>query len=139
MRRRRVLVLVCILVLVSCASPAQTAAFDRVNESRATDGVDPLGWNARTAMAAQDRAELLGDMGYIEHRAYDLSWLPDGRSAFGENVGVHGVDDDPDDIHAAYMASPSHRANVLNPSYRYTGIGIAERGDLVFYVYLFWG
>ena len=52
---------------------------------------------------------------------------------------MHGVDDDPDDIHAAYLASPSHRANVLNPSYRYTGIGIAERGDLVFYVYLFWG
>ena len=75
----------------------------------------------------------------VEHRAYDLSWLPDGRSAFGENVGVHGVDDDPDDIHAAYMASPSHRANVLDPRYRYTGIGIAERGDLVFYVYLFWG
>ena len=46
--------------------------------------------------------------------------------AAAENVG-HGRD--PLSLFNAYMASPGHRANILDPRYRYLGIGWAELPD----------
>jgi len=48
--------------------------------------------------------------------------------AVGENVG-----DGPTigDLDAAFMASPSHRANVLDPSYNDVGVGTAVRDGVI--------
>jgi uncharacterized protein YkwD len=31
------------------------------------------------------------------------------------------------------MASPPHRANILDARYRFTGVGVARRGRVTFY------
>jgi len=56
----------------------------------------------------------------IEH-AGSASW----HSA-GENVGRGW---DADSLFTAYMNSPGHRANILDSSYRYLGIGWVQRPD----------
>ncbi len=45
-----------------------------------------------------------------------------------ENVG-HGGGTNPDAMFSAYMSSASHRNNLLNSTYRYLGMGWAERAD----------
>lgn len=49
-----------------------------------------------------------------------------GWRVLGENVGYGG---DADSLFNAYWNSPPHRANILNPSYRYIGIGWVTRAD----------
>lgn len=51
----------------------------------------------------------------------DWTWL-------GENVGT-GPANDEADLFAAYMASPHHRDNILDPRARYIGIGVIQVTD----------
>jgi uncharacterized protein YkwD len=45
------------------------------------------------------------------------------RRAWGENVGSWSGSVSAKALFDAYMASPSHRANILNPKYRFVGMG----------------
>ena len=47
----------------------------------------------------------------------------------GENVGYGG---DVASLHQAFMNSPAHRANVLNSSFEHMGIGVVNRGGLMY-------
>lgn len=49
-----------------------------------------------------------------------------GWRVLGENVGFAG---DADSLFEAYWNSPPHRANILNPAYRFIGIGWVPRAD----------
>ena len=44
----------------------------------------------------------------------------------GENVGTG---DSAAQIHDAFMNSPAHRANIVDPAFTYVGIGVARGGD----------
>lgn len=44
----------------------------------------------------------------------------------GENVGYSGS---VSSLHAALMNSPGHRANILNPGFRYVGLGVVVSGS----------
>jgi uncharacterized protein YkwD len=46
-----------------------------------------------------------------------------------ENVG-EGSASDPTSLFNAYMASPPHKANILDPQARYLGVGVVERNGL---------
>jgi hypothetical protein len=50
-------------------------------------------------------------------------------SAFGENVGLA---ESPDAVHQAWMRSPGHRENILNPGYDLVGIAAFRVGDRLF-------
>jgi len=41
------------------------------------------------------------------------------------------------DIERAYMASPGHRANILNGNFNRAAVGVAHRGNQVFTVQVF--
>ena len=46
----------------------------------------------------------------------------------GENVGyAAGVRE----LHSLLMASPTHRANILSPTFRHVGIGVVQQGSMV--------
>jgi len=108
-------------VLTSCEStPAdRNEVRAAVNASRAAAGLPPLRENAKLAMKADDWAQVLRNECGIRH-----SRLADGAPAewqkLGENVGMGG---NIQQVHVAYMNSPGHRANILDPSY--TQIGTA--------------
>lgn len=55
-------------------------------------------------------------------------------SSLGENVGVGGS---VSSLHKAFMASPTHRDNMLNPAYDQVGVGVITQGDHVWVTVLF--
>lgn len=49
-------------------------------------------------------------------------------TTYGENVGDAGTGD-PNQVFVAYMRSPEHRANILDPRFRFVGVGVVFTGS----------
>ncbi|MEA2477264.1 MAG: hypothetical protein QOC87_1463 [Actinomycetota bacterium] len=64
-------------------------------------------------------------------------------SSLGENVGVDGGVRDYGSartvgaLQKAFLASPEHRANILLPSYRYMGVGVARHNNQMWVTVIF--
>lgn len=105
--------------LTSCEStkPELDAVRDAVNASRAAAGLPALKENVTLDVKADNWAQNLRNSCRIWH-----SNLADGAPKewrkLGENVGMGGSIDQ---IHVAYMNSPGHRANILDPSFTQMG------------------
>ena len=113
-----------------------TATFENtiltlVNSDRTAQGVSALTENSLLAAAAQAKANDMATEGYFAH------YSPSGTSPWywftlvgyyythaGENLAINF--DDPTAVETAWMASPSHRANIVRGLYTQTGIGIAH-------------
>lgn len=90
---------------------------DLVNQSRAANGLRPLGGNITLDIKADRWAQHLRDACNLSH-----SRLSDGAPKewrkLGENVGYGGTIAQ---IHDAYLNSPGHRANIMDPAYNSMG------------------
>jgi uncharacterized protein YkwD len=111
-----------------------------VNRARASHGEAALRPNAHLRQAAQGHTESMISADYFEHigpggqtllaRLRDAGYIYSSQIgyAIGENIawgtGRLGT---PRAIVAAWMGSPEHRANILDPRYRDTAIGISAR------------
>ncbi len=127
------LVLVMGSTLTSCRSSEQARVADLVNQTRAQYGRSYLRDNLQLDQKAQAWAEHLARINTLRH-----SNLPEGISyqwrSLAENVGYGGSIEQ---VHQAYMNSPGHRANILDPRWNYVGTGVAWRGNRVFTVQVF--
>lgn len=114
-----------------------------VNAERAKAGVAPLRFHARLNASAQRYGERMAEEGFFSHVSPtgdtlkdrirsvgydDRSYAPDCRCvkgyALAENL-ARGQRT-PAEVVRAWLLSPSHKAAMLNPDYRDTGIGIAS-------------
>lgn len=124
------------LTLLSPLSHSQTAPekalFDLANQSRAEHHLSPLTWDPSLAKAAQAHIAVIAKQGGEALHQYPGE--PD-LTARGAAAGAHfstiaenvaGAGQSPAAIHDAWMNSPSHRTNLLNP--QLTAIGIAVTG-----------
>ena len=108
-----------------------------VNRSRAEAGLKPLQWDNRLAEAAHEHAQLMSAKGELSHQfpgEPDLAnrLVPKLRlDQAGENVFY---DASLQSAHEAFMKSPNHRANLLNPAYDSIGIGIVDVAGVLFIV-----
>lgn len=108
-------------VLAACEStrPDLDAVRNAVNASRAAAGLPPVRENVTLDMKADAWAQVMRDQCRIFH-----SNLADGAPKewrkLGENVGMGGSIEQ---VHTAYMNSPGHTANILDPAF--TQIGTA--------------
>jgi len=99
----------------------------RLNGERASHGLAPLVMRSDLTQIAQSWSAHMAATGVLSHNPSLASevtnWL-----AVGENVG-----DGPSisDLDAAFMASPKHRANVLDPTYDDVGIGTVTRDGTI--------
>jgi uncharacterized protein YkwD len=110
-----------------------------VNDERARFGEPALIEDARLSSAATGHSHDMDALNYFEHvspggqtllmRVQASGFIPNGNVGYtlGENIawGTLWLGT-PNAIVKAWMASPGHRANILNRSYRYTGIGIGS-------------
>ena len=108
-----------------------------VNAERVDRGLVRLTENTRLATAARRYAEDMVAGGYFSHTGRDgsdfatrlrrVGYIPaTGAWAIGENLAWGtGALATPAAIVRAWMNSPGHRANVLEPRYREIGLGIA--------------
>ena len=112
-------------------SPADALA-RMLNAARQSDGAAPLRRDARLDRVAETHARAMLAAGQLAHDAGDGS--PNDRvvaagiraTAVGENV-AHAAD--AHHAHRTLWRSPSHRSNLLEPSYDALGIGVVQGED----------
>ena len=124
--------------LAGPASPASAATslekrmISKINQARARHGVGPVQLNrglVRTARA--HTTEMTGQRTLFHTPTFSsvCCW-----QAIAENVGtgtsVRG-------LHRAFMGSPGHRANLLNPRMTQVGVGIVSDGTSLWVTELF--
>jgi uncharacterized protein YkwD len=113
-------------------SPLEQAVVDLTNQERAQYGLPALGVNGALVAAAQLQSNNMAQWNVMAHvlpgaaeptlqsRAaavgYNYAWL-------GENIAFNYPD--AASVVAAWMNSPEHRANILNPNYTDIGVGFA--------------
>jgi len=109
--------------------------FDALNTYRVEKGLEPLVYSKLLEESADAKAQDLWVRGYFDHidpdgktpgqRAFDLGFC---HEYVGENLAA-GQTSVASAIRA-WMESPSHNANMLEPSYVYVGMGysVDERG-----------
>jgi uncharacterized protein YkwD len=114
-----------------------------VNRERAAHGERPLRANRRLRRAAQAHAHSMAVYDYFEHvggvepgggtplaRMRASGYISSSHVGYevGENIAWGTLSlATPNAIVAAWMRSPAHRANILDPRYRETGLGVSPR------------
>lgn len=121
------------LLLTGCLSTGQDAVLREMNADRTANGRSSLPIHDALQTKAQVWAEKIADDGALSHSNL-RSGLPSCWQSAGENVGVGPSVASVED---AYMRSASHRANILNTTWDFVGVGMAQRGDRVFTVQVF--
>lgn len=105
------------------------------NIERAMKGIGPLAWDENLARAARYHAADMAFDGYFNHASFDrkngkLVWLGiefarirrfDGKGS-AENIAIMPTDS-AENVVQRWMASPGHRANILNPANTRMGVG----------------
>ncbi len=116
--------------------------FSRINQIREQNAAEPLQWSDAIAnCAAQQsvrKAELRfpghydperGGVGERLHTA-GIAW-----ARCGENIFMEKGWDDPVNFAVVFWwYSPSHQANLLNPAYTETGVGLAQGLDRTWWI-----
>ena len=109
-----------------------TDIMNRINQERSQRFIPTLTTNQKLITAAQGKAD---DM---LHRSYFAHIDPDGNyvwprieaagykpyTTLGENLAMDFTS--PDDLVAAWMNSPTHRANIVNPKFQDQGLALAS-------------
>jgi uncharacterized protein YkwD len=107
---------------------------ERVNLIRVRHGLSPLRESRGLTTAARRHSREMAVKGYFEHdsaggtafwRRIELSYGSGGfdRWEVGENLAWNRARATAADIVRQWMKSPSHRANILSPSWREVGLG----------------
>lgn len=102
-----------------------------VNEDRLRDGLNPLQENALLKQAAQAKAEHILENSYFAHTSpagvepWDFIKDTGLKYAFaGENLAINYTNSF--ELHHDFLASPTHRANLLSPWFSEIGIAVIE-------------
>ncbi|WP_165250660.1 CAP domain-containing protein [Paludisphaera soli] len=105
------------------------------NAERAAVGAAPLAWSDRLAFAAEVHADDLASRGIVEHvvdgvTPYDrVATVGEAAASVGENLfRALPVAADPtlaEGVVAAWMNSPDHRDNILDPAFTELGVGVS--------------
>lgn len=101
------------------------------NTQRAAAGLGPLAYNGQLTASATAKAQDMLAKGYWGHTAPDgtSAWTFVGNAGYaytavGENLARDYNSDSA--VISAWMASPAHRANVLNGAYQHIGIAVVS-------------
>ena len=117
---------------------AEQVLFESANRERAAHGSPPLKWDATLAHAAQQHALRMAKQNSLSHQFPGEPDLPARAiqagsrfSALAENVAEGSS---AANIHAQWMKSPHHRANLLDTELDSVGIAVTQRNGQLFAV-----
>jgi hypothetical protein len=114
-----------LVLLFAACTPEQQHTMDLVNANRTEAGVVTLLPRSDAIAKAQAWAEHMAAQGAISHSSVADGMIDDWKM-LGENVGVGPS---MDAVEAAFMASPVHRSNILDPRFNSLGTGVAVGAD----------
>lgn len=113
------------------ASVLPSVLTDLTNVARAENGLPTVTRNAVLDAAAQAAAEDMAAKGYFSHKTLDGKepwyWLDQAGYAYsyaGQNLAVNFTDSE--NVQTAWLASPTHRENIMKPQYTEVGFGTAN-------------
>jgi uncharacterized protein YkwD len=114
-----------------------------INQQRAEHRLAPLATNTRLDVAAQQHAADMLERGYFAHESPEHETVV-GRSrhagysyrVIGENIAEGQLS--VSEVVDAWMKSPHHRDNILNPSYTELGSGLAFGRDANGQAHVLW-
>ena len=114
---------------------------DIVNEERSKEGLEPLIMDPELFETAQKRAaELAVIFSHTRpNRESCFTIFPNKGKAQGENIaaGDFGLQETPQDVMEGWMNSDGHRANILNSSFKYIGVGCFYHDGTYYWVQCF--
>jgi uncharacterized protein YkwD len=109
---------------------AESAFVAKINDLRASKGVQPLQLDLPLTAAARNWSAKMAEKGTIFHQP-DLSVMGrPGWTLLGENVGMGG---DVDSLFRAFVESPHHYENLVNPAFNRIGVGVVVGADGTLY------
>lgn len=124
-------------IAVDC-SGWQYDVLELINEQRSLYGLRPFVWNSDLAAAAYEHCADMAERDYFSHDT------PEGLTPFERmrNMGIRYAaaaeniaagQPDPQSVVEAWMNSPSHRENILDPKLNETGISFVRGGTYGIY------
>ena len=111
-------------------SQDELEVFNLINEKRVANGLKALAIDKEVVVVARDKAKDMVNNNYFSHtsptygspfdmlKKYGISYKSAGENLAGNSSNSKAVE--------AWMNSEGHRANILNSSYNYTGIGVVS-------------
>lgn len=114
------------------ADATRLSVFQLLNDYRQNNGLVPLRYSLRLELAATRHAEDMFQRGFFDHvnpdgdgpgeRALDAGFC---HEFGGENIatGTNTLTT-PQEVMQAWKNSPTHNANMLEPSFRWVGVGV---------------
>lgn len=120
----------------------ERTAFNILNQKRAENGQPPLAWNAQLAAVARLHSQNMAEFNFFSHRGLDGKMVSDRADAngvgrwrsIGENIAFNrGYKDPVTNAVSLWLNSPEHRQNLMDGSWKETGVGIAVAADGSFY------
>jgi hypothetical protein len=113
------------------AAVASSALIDLANTDRDAAHLASLRTSALLEKAAQEKADDMAKFGYFSHTSPSgvtpWHWFADVGYAYalaGENLAIDFSDST--DVNKAWMDSPAHKANIMNPGFSEIGIATAK-------------
>lgn len=109
---------------------AEARALQLINQERTSAGLPGLRANAGAAGVARRWSTHMAatSLAHNPNLASDLAEADVSWTTCGENVG-HAAD--PDRVHALFMGSGGHRANILSSAFTQVGVGVVSTGGHV--------
>lgn len=112
---------------LAAPSPSEEAQFvSRINSLRASKGLAQLQLSGALLSVARGWTEQMVAAGQISHNPNLGSQVGGSWSKLGENVGV-GYD--VDGLMQAFINSPLHYANLVDPAWTHVAVGVTIAGD----------
>lgn len=128
-------------VIINAASYEKTA-FDLINQKREEKGLKPLEWSNQLLGVARLHSKNMSDLDFFSHKGLDGRYVSDRADEFnlgkwnsiGENIAFNrGFSDPVSKAVTLWFASPTHFANLMNPDWKETAVGIAIKEDGSYY------
>ncbi|MGB7416948.1 MAG: CAP domain-containing protein [Thermosynechococcaceae cyanobacterium] len=117
----------------------------QINQIRRSNGLSALSGNGRLAQVARGHSQNMASRSFFSHTD------PNGNTSFervqgagipfqlvAENLAWH--ENSPNPVSSAvrgWMASPTHRTNIMRPEVNQTGVGITRVGNRYYFTQLF--
>jgi uncharacterized YkwD family protein len=119
---------------VSTLSAFEQKVVDLTNQERAKNGLPALKVDATLSKMAHEKSRDMSANGYFSHTSPTYGSPFDMMKQYGityryagENIAMGQKT--PEEVVNAWMNSPGHRANILNPNYNYIGVGYVSKGN----------
>jgi hypothetical protein len=105
---------------------AEAQFLSSINSIRAQHGLGPLALYGELTGIARDWSDQMAGAGAISHNPNYTAEVSANWTKLGENVGV-GYD--VPGLMNAFVNSPAHYRNIVDPAYNYIGIGVSYGSD----------